>query len=220
MAGDEERLPPQPQLVDTGLVAILRDRTADGFAAAAGTLAAAGVTCLEFTLTTAGCLDALSAARGRLPGTVALGAGTVTTPDQVRRARDAGAEFVVAPNVDPEVIAAARRYGIGCYPGGWTVSEVLTAWRAGASGVKLFPAATGGPAYLKHLRGPLPDIPLLPTGGIGIDEIVGYVRAGAFAVGLGGPLFGDAPIGEELPALALRAGRALRAVADARAEHR
>ncbi len=215
-----ERLPVSAQLVDTGLVAILRDRTAGGFVAAADTLAGAGVTCLEFTLTTAGCLDALTATRGRLPATVALGAGTVTTPDQVRQAADAGAEFVVAPNVDPEVNAAARRCGIPCYPGGWTTSEVLTAWRAGASAVKLFPAATGGPAYLRHLRGPLPEVPLLPTGGIGIDDIGGYVRAGAFAVGLGGPLFGDAPIGDDLPALATRARRALQAVADARSERR
>jgi 2-dehydro-3-deoxyphosphogluconate aldolase/(4S)-4-hydroxy-2-oxoglutarate aldolase len=204
-------------LVETGLMAILRDGDASGFAAASRTLVEAGVTCLEYTLTTPRCLDALRTARDQLPDSVALGVGTVTTLADVRDAREAGAEFVVMPHTDPEVIAAAVSYRLPCYPGALTPTEVLTAWRAGATAVKVFPAGLGGPAYLRHLRGPLPQVPLLPTGGVGIENIPEYVRAGAVGVGLGGPLFGKAPIGEDLPALADRARRALRAVADTRA---
>ena len=209
-----------PQLVDTGLVAILRAPSAAAFPQAAEALAAAGVGCMEFTLNTPGALEALRQARRRLPDTVALGAGTVLTPEQVSQAYDAGAQFVVCPHTDPAVIARAAELGAPCYPGAYTATEVLAAWRAGAAAVKIFPASAGGPDYLRHLRGPLPEIPMLPTGGIGLGDVAVYLRAGAVAVGLGGPLLGGAlaESGGDLAGLTARAAQALAAVAAARSE--
>ncbi|MGH8869194.1 MAG: bifunctional 4-hydroxy-2-oxoglutarate aldolase/2-dehydro-3-deoxy-phosphogluconate aldolase [Actinomycetes bacterium] len=209
---------PTPQLVDTGVVAILRAASGDRFVDVAATLAGAGVTCLEVTLTTAGALDAVRAVRDRLPDAVSVGVGTVTSVADVHAAVDAGAEFLVSPGVSMDVVTAGLARGVPSYPGAWTATEVLTAWRAGASAVKLFPAATGGPAHLRHLRGPLPDVPLVPTGGVALDDIAAYVQAGAVAVGLGGPLQGDAAEGGSLDALADRAARALAAVRAARSE--
>jgi 2-dehydro-3-deoxyphosphogluconate aldolase / (4S)-4-hydroxy-2-oxoglutarate aldolase len=205
-----------PQLAHTGVVAILRAADAARFGDVARVLADAGVTCLEVTLTTSGALDALGAVRAALPREVSVGAGTVTTVDEAAAAVDAGAEFLVSPGVDPDVVAAGTDRGVPSYPGAWTATEVLTAWRAGAAAVKLFPAGTGGPAHLRHLRGPLPDVPLVPTGGVGLDEVGAYVAAGALAVGLGGPLQGDAADGGSLDALTDRARRALDAVREAR----
>ncbi|MQA28076.1 MAG: bifunctional 4-hydroxy-2-oxoglutarate aldolase/2-dehydro-3-deoxy-phosphogluconate aldolase [Micromonosporaceae bacterium] len=207
--------------MDTRLVAILRAPSAARFPQVAEALAAAGVTCVEFTLNSAGCLDALRAARRRLPDTVALGVGTALTPEQVRQAHDAGAQFVVSPNVDVDVIDSAVRLGLPCFPGAFTATEVVAAWRAGATAVKIFPASAVGPSYLSYLRGPLPDVPMLPTGGIGIDDVAAYLRAGAIGVGLGGPLLGDALAGHgDLPGgdLAALAARAERAMAAARVE--
>lgn len=205
-----------PQMAATGVVAILRAPTSERFPAVADTLAEAGVTCLEVTLTTPGALDSVRALRRRLPPTVSVGAGTVTMADEAEAALDAGAEFLVSPGVSIDVLERGLARGVAAYPGAWSATEVLTAWNAGAAAVKLFPAATGGPSYLRHLRGPLPAIPLVPTGGVALDDIDGYVRAGAPAVGLGGPLLGDAATGGDLTALADRGRRALAAVAQAR----
>lgn len=208
------------QLRDTGIVAILRAHADAHLAAVCETLVAAGVTCLELTLTTPGANGALTALRARLGSHVALGMGSVTTRHQAESALAAGAEFLVSPGVCAEVAACAAEHNVACYPGAWTPTEVITAWSLGAPAVKLFPAASGGPRHLRDLRGPLPDIPLVPTGGVGLDEIGAYVAAGAAAVGLGGPLLGDAlAVGTEpaLRALAQRAQSALAAVADARA---
>ncbi|UUU26229.1 bifunctional 4-hydroxy-2-oxoglutarate aldolase/2-dehydro-3-deoxy-phosphogluconate aldolase [Streptomyces sp. DSM 40750] len=169
-------------------MAILRSADASGLPAVARALASGGVTCLEVTLTTAGALDALAAIRAELGPDVAVGAGTVITAGQARDALAAGAEFLVAPVVDTAVVRNAADSGIPCYPGAWTPTEVSQAWRAGAAAVKLFPASTGGPAHLRQLRAPLPDIPLVAVGGVGIDEARDYLDAGACAVGIGSPL--------------------------------
>jgi 2-dehydro-3-deoxyphosphogluconate aldolase/(4S)-4-hydroxy-2-oxoglutarate aldolase len=142
--------------------------------------------------------------------------GTVLTADEVDRAVDAGARFVVSPSVVPEVIEAAQRHGIASYPGALTPTEIHTAWRAGATAVKLFPAGTLGPSYLTAVRAPLPDVPLVPTGGVDVEAVGAWLDAGAVAVGLGGPLIGDAlKPGGDLDALAERA-RAVCAAAGAR----
>ncbi|MGH3098554.1 MAG: bifunctional 4-hydroxy-2-oxoglutarate aldolase/2-dehydro-3-deoxy-phosphogluconate aldolase [Streptosporangiales bacterium] len=177
-----------PQLVESRLVAILRARDAEGFVETAGLLARSGVTCIEFTLTTRGAVEALGAAAGRLPAGTSLGAGTVLDADTAHAAIDAGAAFLVSPAVCTDVIEAGLARGVPTYPGAWTPTEVLTAWRAGAAAVKLFPASMGGPEYLQQLRAPLPDIPLIPTGGVTIESAVSYVRAGAIAVGVGSAL--------------------------------
>jgi 2-dehydro-3-deoxyphosphogluconate aldolase/(4S)-4-hydroxy-2-oxoglutarate aldolase len=180
-------------------------------------LAAAGITCLELTLTTPGALDTLARLRRSLDAGVALGVGSVLEAAQAQAALDAGADFLVSPGVSEEVARAAASRSAPCYPGAFTPTEVVAAWRLGAPAVKLFPAATGGPGYLRHIRGPLPDIPLLPTGGVALEQIADYVAAGAVAVGLGGPLLGDALRGGPTAGLRERARAALDAVAEARA---
>ncbi|WP_089104382.1 bifunctional 4-hydroxy-2-oxoglutarate aldolase/2-dehydro-3-deoxy-phosphogluconate aldolase [Streptomyces hyaluromycini] len=177
-----------PQLADTRAMAILRSADATGLPAVARALAAGGITCLEVTLTTAGALDALARIREELGSTVAVGAGTVLTRADLRDAVAAGAQFLVAPNVEPEVVRASADLGVAFYPGAWTPTEVAAAWRAGAAAVKLFPACTGGPAHLRQLRAPLPEIPLVAVGGVGLGEAADYIAAGARAVGVGNPL--------------------------------
>ncbi|MFG2732264.1 bifunctional 4-hydroxy-2-oxoglutarate aldolase/2-dehydro-3-deoxy-phosphogluconate aldolase [Streptomyces canus] len=206
-----------PQLGRTRVMAILRSADASGLPAVARALAAGGVTCLEVTLTTAGALDALTRIRAELGPDVAVGAGTVITGGQARDALAAGAEFLVAPVVDTAVIRHAADRGIPCYPGAWTPTEVSQAWQAGAAAVKLFPASTGGPAHLRQLRAPLPDIPLVAVGGVGIDEAQAYLDAGACAVGVGSPLLRGAdrdPTPQALDALTTRARTLLDAVGD------
>lgn len=196
-----------PQLARTRVMAILRSADATGLPAVARALVAGGITCLEITLTTSGALDALAAVRDGLGPEVAVGAGTVITTGDARDALAAGAEFLVAPAVDTEVIRGSADRGIPFYPGAWTPTEVSSAWRAGAAAVKLFPASTGGPAHLRQLRAPLPDVPLVAVGGVGVDQARAYLDAGALAVGIGSPLLRGAdgnPAPETLAALTAR----------------
>ncbi|MGQ4390281.1 bifunctional 4-hydroxy-2-oxoglutarate aldolase/2-dehydro-3-deoxy-phosphogluconate aldolase [Streptomyces sp. SAS_270] len=204
-----------PQLGRTRVMAILRSADASALPAVARALASGGVTCLEITLTTVGALDTLAAVRAELGPDVAVGAGTVITAGQARDALAAGAEFLVAPVVDTTVVRNAADLGIPCYPGAWTPTEVSQAWRAGAAAVKLFPAGTGGPAHLHQLRAPLPDIPLVAVGGVGIDQARDYLDAGACAVGIGSPLLRGAdrdPTPQALDTLTTRARTLLDAV--------
>jgi 2-dehydro-3-deoxyphosphogluconate aldolase / (4S)-4-hydroxy-2-oxoglutarate aldolase len=212
----QSRPAPSPQLRDTAVMAILRADQPTEVEAVARTLVEAGITCLELTLTIPGALDLLPELKAGLPSGIDLGIGTVTTAEQADAAVRAGASFLVCPTVSLGVLEVATANGVACYPGAWTPTEVLTAWEAGATAVKLFPAASGGPAHLRRLRDPLPDIPLLPTGGVAIDHVEDYLRAGAFAVGLGSPLVGDALAGGDLDALGIRARQALRVVTDFR----
>ncbi|MEU4688263.1 bifunctional 4-hydroxy-2-oxoglutarate aldolase/2-dehydro-3-deoxy-phosphogluconate aldolase [Actinoplanes sp. NPDC023714] len=209
----DQRAPLDPvsaSIADAGLVAILRAPTAASFAAVADVLVAAGVTALEITLTSQGALEAIAGLCRQLPDTVRVGAGTVLTDDDAKAAVDAGASFLVSPASVP--ITA----GVPFYPGTFSPTEVLTAHRAGAPLIKLFPAGGLGPGYLKDLRGPLPGVRILPTGGIGLDDIAKWLEAGAVAVGVGGPLIGDAATGGSLTALAARARHAVDAVKYAR----
>ena len=206
------RLPLTPQLAKAGVVAILRGSTDRHLEAVSRTLGEAGVTCLELTLTTPGAVDALARVRGELSGDVALGMGSVIDAEQAMACLDAGADFLVSPGVCPEVAICAHEHGVACYPGALTPSELIEAWRLGTPAVKLFPASSGGVRYLKDVRAPLPQIPLIPTGGVALDQIADYIAAGAVAVGLGGPLVGDALDGGSLTELAARARAALQAV--------
>ena len=212
-----ERLPITPQLAESGVVAILRGSTDRHLEGVSRTLGEAGVTCLELTLTTPGAVEALKRVRAGLSGEVALGMGSVIEADQAAACLEAGADFLVSPGVCAEVAVYAAEHGVACYPGGWTPTELLEAWRLRAPAVKLFPAASGGPRHLKDVRAPLPHIPLVPTGGVALDQIADYVAAGAVAVGLGGPLVGDALDGGSLSDLAERAQAALGAVRAGRA---
>jgi 2-dehydro-3-deoxyphosphogluconate aldolase/(4S)-4-hydroxy-2-oxoglutarate aldolase len=200
-------------IVRSGVVAVLRAPTADGFSAVADVLVEAGITAIEVTLTSRGAVDALAGLRRQLPPVAVVGAGTVLTADQAKAAADAGAAFLVSPVLDLELATAG---GVPFYPGGLTPTEIFRAHEAGAPLVKLFPAATVGPRYVKDLHGPLPDVRIMPTGGIDIADVATWLSNGASAVGLGGPLLGDAASGGSLAALAERARRAADAVAYAR----
>jgi 2-dehydro-3-deoxyphosphogluconate aldolase / (4S)-4-hydroxy-2-oxoglutarate aldolase len=199
-------------VISSGVVAVLRAPTADAFAAVSDVLVEAGITALEVTLTSLGALEAIAGLRRQLPAEVAVGAGTVLTLDDAKASVDAGAAFLVSPVYVP----ALDGFHLPVYPGGFTPTEIFNASRGGAPLVKLFPAGTVGPRYLKDLRGPLPDVRIMPTGGIDIADIAPWLTAGAAAVGLGGPLIGDAATGGSLAQLAVRARRAADAVAFAR----
>lgn len=207
-----------PQLRDTGVVAILRAAAPEHLEAVSEALARSGITCLELTLTTPGALESLARVRSALDRSVAVGVGSVITSAQAVAALDAGADFLVSPGVCADVAREAVRRGVACYPGGWTATEIIAAWDLGVPAVKLFPASSGGARHLTQLRGPLPDIPLVPTGGVDLGRVGEYIAAGAVAVGLGGPLIGDALEGGSLVALSERAAAALSAVGDGRAQ--
>ncbi|WP_159618827.1 bifunctional 4-hydroxy-2-oxoglutarate aldolase/2-dehydro-3-deoxy-phosphogluconate aldolase [Ruania rhizosphaerae] len=215
-AARSRRVEPSPQLVETGVMAILRGTSTERFNDICHVLVDAGITCLEITLSSLGAVDAITSVRSELPSTVDVGAGTVTTADEVRKVLDAGAGFIVSPSVELDVMGAAVDAGVPVYPGALTPTEIIRAWRAGASAVKLFPASAVGPSYLKDVSGPCPDIRLMPTGGIALDCIGDWIRAGALGVGLGGSLQGDAADGGDLAALAERAEKAVGQVRQAR----
>jgi 2-dehydro-3-deoxyphosphogluconate aldolase/(4S)-4-hydroxy-2-oxoglutarate aldolase len=203
------RVPMGAGLSATRVVAILRAGDSSRAEAVVDTLVEGGVRCLELTMTTPGALDVVERLAARLPAVVEVGMGTVLTAGEVD-----GARFVVSPSVVPAVIAAALRHGIASYPGALTPTEIHSAWTAGASAVKLFPAGSLGPGYLTAVRAPLPDVPVVPTGGIDITAVRAWLDAGACAVGMGGPLIGDAlgPAGD-LAALAGRVAAVRAAVA-------
>jgi 2-dehydro-3-deoxyphosphogluconate aldolase / (4S)-4-hydroxy-2-oxoglutarate aldolase len=203
-------------LLDTGVVAIARAARTTHVERAAETLIDAGVTCIELTLTMPGALEMIGVLVKAFGSAACIGAGTVLTADQARACIDVGATFLVSPSAAPEVVHAASADGVPCLPGAFTPSEIVAAWASGAAAVKLFPASLGGARYLRDVRAPLPDIPLIPTGGVGIDDAGLYIAAGALAVGVGGPLFGDALTGGPLNELTGRAEQFLRTIAQAR----
>jgi 2-dehydro-3-deoxyphosphogluconate aldolase / (4S)-4-hydroxy-2-oxoglutarate aldolase len=172
------------------LLAIVRFRTPCDLDAVFAAVREGGIEQVEVTIDTPGALDAV--ARARDAGS-AIGGGTVTSAGAVRSAVDAGAAFVVSPAVVPEMLSAAAELGIDAIPGAFTPTEILGARDAGAAAVKLFPAPVGGPDYVRALHGPMPDIPFVPTGGIGVEDARAYLDAGASCVGLGADLVGRTP---------------------------
>jgi 2-dehydro-3-deoxyphosphogluconate aldolase/(4S)-4-hydroxy-2-oxoglutarate aldolase len=201
------RLLPDAALRCGRVVAILRGTNGQHLLAAARTLTRAGVRCLEVTMNTPGALETVRTLRTELSRDEAcLGVGTVRTVAQVDQAGAAGASFVVSPGTNASVGRRAAELGLRWYPGAATATEVETAWELGATAVKIFPAGDlGGPAFLRALRGPLDDVPLIPTGGVGVGDIEPYLSAGAFALGMGSPLIGTALEDGDLVSLAMRA---------------
>jgi len=173
------------RLMDSGALGIIRVKGAQDLVQIAKALHAGGLSCLEITMTTPGALRAIEEARGELPEVI-MGAGTVLDAPTARQAILAGAQFLVTPTVSLDVIEVAHRYGVPVVPGAMTPTEILTAWEAGADMVKVFPASVLGPAFIKAVHGPLPQIPLVPTGGITADNAGDFIRAGAALVCAGG----------------------------------
>lgn len=176
------------RILDRGLVAIIRSSSSEQLAGVARALYEGGIDIVEVTLTVPRALEIISDVRRELGEKVLLGAGTVLDPETARAALLAGAEFIVSPAVNRDVIALCNRYGKLVMPGAFTPTEILTAWEAGADVVKVFPADVGGPAYLKAVAAPLPQVRLMPTGGVNLETLRAFVEAGACAVGLGSAL--------------------------------
>lgn len=194
-----------------GIVAIARLDTADTALSVAEALLAGGIEVMEFTFTTRGAVQAIAEAVARFGDRALVGAGTVLDAETARTAILAGARFLVTPAVKPEVLATGRRYGVPVLCGALTPTEILAAWEAGADMVKVFPASAFGPRYLRDVRAPLPQVPLLPTGGVDLGNIGEYLRAGAVACGVGGNLVSGDPA-----AMAARARQYVAAVQAAR----
>ena len=176
-----------------GVVAIARRLTADSAPQVADALLAGGVLAFEITLNDPvdAALRAIESVARRSPE-LAIGAGTVLSIEAAQQALDAGATFLVMPHTDPELVAWAAARGIPTLPGAATPTEVLAAWRAGAAAVKVFPASVAGPAFVRECRGPFPDIPLVPSGGVTVETAADFIGVGAVAVGVGSWLIGDA----------------------------
>ena len=177
------------QLVaDTGAVAVLRIPDPAQVMPVFDALKDGGVKCIEITMSTPHAIEVIAELSKTVPEDIALGVGTVLDPETARAAILAGAEFVVAPTTNFDVIRMCQRYDKVVMPGAFTPTEILAAWEAGADVVKVFPGSIGGPEYLKAIKGPLPQIALLPTGGVSVENAAEFIEAGAIAVGIGGKL--------------------------------
>jgi len=197
------------RLSATGVVAVIRSASVDAALACTRALVRGGVTGIEITFSTPGAAEAIAEARRELPDAL-VGAGTVLDQASLAAACDAGAAFLVSPHTDEALLDAARERDVPFLPGALTPTEVVRAHRAGAACVKLFPGSAVGPGYVKALRGPLPHIPLMPTGGVDEKNLGEWFAAGVVAVGMGGSLATGTP--EAVEAAARRVSAALRAV--------
>jgi 2-dehydro-3-deoxyphosphogluconate aldolase / (4S)-4-hydroxy-2-oxoglutarate aldolase len=205
-------------LREVGIIPVIRADSAGAAVAVVETLMEAGLTVAEITMTVPDAIEAIASVSKRFGDKVLVGAGTVTDVETVRRALDAGAEFIVSPCLVPDVIAAARRADVAVLPGALTPTEVFEAFRQGGDMVKVFPAQNvGGAAYVRALRGPFPQIPLVPTGGVTLDHVGEMFKAGAAAVGVGSEMISkDALARHDYAAIGALASRFLEAVSQAR----
>jgi 2-dehydro-3-deoxyphosphogluconate aldolase / (4S)-4-hydroxy-2-oxoglutarate aldolase len=176
------------QVLDCGIVAVVRAPDSRRLVEVVRALADGGVTVVEITMTVPDALAVVREVRRELGDRVLLGAGTILDPETARAALLAGAEYLVAPTLNLDVIRLCRRYDKLVMPGALTPTEILTAWEAGADVVKVFPAEVVGPAFFKAMRGPLPQIRLMPTGGVDLTTAADFLRAGACCLGLGSQL--------------------------------
>jgi len=176
------------RLADTGVVAVLRGVEADQLIEITEALREGGVTAVEITADTPDVAGKLGEVTGSFGDEVVVGTGTVLDSETARTTLMAGAEFVVSPSLHEDVIETCNRYGAVTAPGVMTPTEAIRGYEAGADFVKVFPAKTVGPAHLGAMKGPLGQVPMMPTGGVGPDNAGDYVEAGAFAVGAGGAL--------------------------------
>jgi len=175
-------------IYETGIIAIMRAKSSAQLLLAADAIKAGGVKVIEVTMTTPGALEVITEATCKYGKEVLFGAGTILDSDTARAAILAGAGFVVAPTLNLGVIKLCRRYSIPVMPGCYTPTEMLTAWEAGADMIKLFPAELGGPDLVKAILAPLPQLKIVPVGGVDLLTAADYIRKGAVALGVGGSL--------------------------------
>jgi len=176
------------QITSTGVVAVIRMKDTERLKKVIEAVHAGGVTSIEITMTVPGAIEVIRSLAASGPAGVLLGSGTVTDASTASAAIDAGARFIVGPIFSPEVVALCRKRDTAVMPGCFSPTEIYTAWKAGADIVKVFPATSLGPKYFKDLHGPFPDIRLMPTGGVTIDNVGEWIQAGAVAVGIGSDL--------------------------------
>ena len=176
------------RIEDTGIVPVVRASSADEARFAAGAVLRGGIAIVEITMTVPGATEVIRDLAKSMPD-VLVGAGTVLDVESARRCLDVGAQFLVSPGLDLLTVEHAVKQGVLIMPGALTPSEVMSAWKAGADFVKVFPCSqVGGAAYIKALKGPFPQIPLVPTGGVNLDTAAEFIKAGSAALGLGGEL--------------------------------
>jgi 2-dehydro-3-deoxyphosphogluconate aldolase/(4S)-4-hydroxy-2-oxoglutarate aldolase len=176
------------RVLDCGIVAVVRANDGSQLVEVCRALADGGIDVAEITFTVPDAIDVLKAVKRELGNRILLGAGTILDPETARAAILAGAEYLVSPTLNLEVIAMARRYGKLSMPGAFTPTEILTAYEAGADIVKIFPAEIVGPAYFKAIRGPLPQVRMMPTGGVDTTTAEKFLDAGACCLGMGSML--------------------------------
>jgi 2-dehydro-3-deoxyphosphogluconate aldolase/(4S)-4-hydroxy-2-oxoglutarate aldolase len=173
---------------ETGVIAIMRAKSSDQLIQAADAIKAGGVRVIEVTMTTPGAMRVIEEATSRYGQEVLFGAGTVLDAETARAAILAGAAYIVSPTLNLEVIILCNRYGIPVVPGCYTPSEMLAAWEAGADLVKLFPASVGGPSLIKAILAPLPQLKIIPVGGVDLNTAADFIKMGAYALGVGSSL--------------------------------
>jgi 2-dehydro-3-deoxyphosphogluconate aldolase/(4S)-4-hydroxy-2-oxoglutarate aldolase len=172
-----------------GIIPVVRAGSSDEALAAVDAIRAGGIAILEITMTVPGAVKIIADLTKRLGDEALIGAGTVIDADSARACVDAGARFIVSPALDIPTVEACRKMNVPVFPGAMTPTEILTAWKAGANAVKVFPAnAVGGATYLKSVKAPLPQIELIPTGGVSLKNAAELIAAGAFALGVGADL--------------------------------
>jgi 2-dehydro-3-deoxyphosphogluconate aldolase/(4S)-4-hydroxy-2-oxoglutarate aldolase len=176
------------RVMNSGIVAVIRANQSDRLVDVAQALLQGGIDVMEITFTVPRAVHVLEQVADQLGDRILLGAGTVLDSETARAAMLAGAEFIVSPSTDVDVIKLCRRYDKLVMPGALTPTEVVKAWQAGADIVKVFPSDLTGPSYLKALKAPLPQIRLMPTGGVNLDTAADFLNAGACALGIGGSL--------------------------------
>lgn len=213
VAAEPSRVEPSTLVSASRVIAVLRAPSAAAYRPVVDVLVDQGIVSIELTMTTPGTLEVVEDLVTRYAGRAEVGVGTVTDESTAERALDRGAAYLVTPTVAPAVIAKAVHQGRPVFPGAFTPSEVHRSWSLGATAVKLFPASHLGPSFAAALRGPFPQIVIVPSGGVRVADIPDWLGAGALAVSLGSELLGDAFRGGDLRALAARADQ-VRAVVD------
>jgi 2-dehydro-3-deoxyphosphogluconate aldolase/(4S)-4-hydroxy-2-oxoglutarate aldolase len=208
------------QIEEVGVLPVVRSPSAELAARAAEALVAGGLHVLEITMTVPGAVRLIGELSARFRDRAIVGAGTVLDKEKAAECIDAGARFIVSPGLDLPTIARAHAYDVAVMPGALTPTEIITAWKAGADFVKIFPcSALGGARYLKLLRGPLPDVKFLPTGGVNVSTAAEFIEAGASAVGVGSELVDVGALRDGRDTVVTERARELRAaVAQGRAK--
>ncbi|ADW68810.1 bifunctional 4-hydroxy-2-oxoglutarate aldolase/2-dehydro-3-deoxy-phosphogluconate aldolase [Granulicella tundricola] len=192
---------------EIGLVPVLRAESVERALALAEAIAAGGVTCLEITMTVPGAMQVMRKLAETRPD-ILIGAGTVLDPETARMCILEGAQFVVSPALNLKTVEMCQRYSIAVLPGALTPTEIVTAWQAGADVVKVFPAsAMGGASYLKSIKAPLPQVELIPTGGVSLATAEDFLKAGAFALGVGADLADAKSVAEGRPEVVTESAR-------------